>query len=126
MSLTISCLVLKWNRGFGAYQLVFLMAMRCITTFVILYLIQTQAPGFNQIDRKEFAGSMAFIAMPGFISACCNFKFHTLVTFPMTCIAMWAEYRQTWTTEDDNLSCYLEPKAVAMNLTLNWSVLLLC
>ena len=62
VSLTISCLVMKWNRGFGAYQLLFLMAMRCITTFGILYLIQTNAPGFNQLDRKDLAGSMAYIA----------------------------------------------------------------
>ena len=101
------------------------MAMRCITTFVMLYLVQTKAPFFDQIDRKELAASISMIALPGFITACCNFKFHTLVTFPMTCIAIWANNRQAMTTVDDNLSCYLEPKGVAMQSTILWCLLLL-
>ena len=124
-SLTLSVLVMKWNRGFGAYYLVFLMAFRSMTTFVTLYLIQTKAPGFAQIDRKEFAASIAWIALPAFISACSNLKFHTLVTFPMTCTAIWFSNQQALTTADDNLSCYSRPDNIALNETVRWCINLL-
>ena len=84
VSLIIVCLLIKLKLSLVDYALVCFIGVRCMETFLVLHLIETNAPGFDLIDKKELSDSIPFIAGPGMILAICNYKFDLLFTTPMT------------------------------------------
>jgi len=75
------------------------------------------------IDRKELAPSIVNVALPALPLACVNFKFNALFTVPMTCLCIFAANSQALTTEDDNLSCFMEQEreSYATRKSVRWS-----
>ena len=111
VSVSIICLIGKFRKAFLDYALVFMLTVRCISTFIILHLIQNKVSGFELIDLKDLSIAIPIVAVPGFFLAIANFKFDVLFTAPMTFVCIFLANKQALTEENDNLSCFLEPKA---------------
>jgi len=84
VNLIVVCILIKIKLRLVDFALVCIIGVRCIETFLVLHLIEINAPGFDLIDKKELSDSIPFIASPGMILAICNYKFDLLFTTPMT------------------------------------------
>ena len=124
VSLTIICLVGKFKKAILDYALVLLLTVRVIEKFILLHLVQNKVAGFELIDLKELSNSIPNIAVPAFALACCNFKFDVLFTAPMTLLSIFMLNERALTTENGNLSCFLEPQAYSIRKSIDWSTYL--
>ena len=120
VSLSIICLIAKFKRAIVDYTLVLLLTVRYISTFVLLHQLQDGVTGFEQIDLKEQTHAIPTLAVPAFVLACCNFKFNVLFTFPMTILCILLVDRQALMTDNDNLSCYVDPAVMATKTSSIW------
>ena len=111
VSVSIISLIGKFRKAFLDYSLVLLLTVRCISTFIILHLVQNKVSGFELVDLKDLSIAIPIIAVPGFSIAFSNFKFNVLFTAPMTILCIFLVNKQALTEENDNVSCFLEPQA---------------
>ena len=106
VSLMLSVLFIRLKLSLADYALFFLMAVFMLETFLVMYLIDVSAPGFEFIDKKDLSNAIPFIAMPAQIIGICNLRFNYLVTLPLTIICLILVNRYAYTTDNDNLSCF--------------------
>lgn len=116
VSLTIIALLGKIRLAFMDYACLFVMIVRIVETFLILYFIDSKTPGFDLIDKKELNDSIVMIAAPALVLACCNFKLDVLITTPLTMISAWIVTQRAFDTQDDNMACFKNPDTYAVLL----------
>ena len=88
-SMLIALLFIKLKPKLADYVMFFILAVRCMETFLVFHLIDAKAPGFTLIDKKELADAILFIAAPCQILAISNFRFNYLVTNPLTTLGIF-------------------------------------
>ena len=111
LSITILALTSKFRLAIIDYGPLFVVSIRIISTFLVLYLVESKMPGFDLIDKKELNFSIPFIAAPSLILACVNFKLDLLTTVPLTLISTWIMTQRTFDTADDNMACFKNSEA---------------
>ena len=123
----IATLLVKLKRKLADYGLLFIMVIRCMETSLVLYLINASAPGFTLVDKKELADGLFFVALPAQILSICNLKFNYLVTLPLTILCLVVVNGYAYTTDNDNMSCFLQPegKANAMSFRQTCSIIVM-
>ena len=110
VSLTILALLGRFRLSIIDYGTLFVVSVRIVETFLVLYFIESETPGFDLIDKKELNDSIPFIAAPALVLACCNFKLDVLITAPLTLISTWIVTQRVFDTADDNMACFKKPE----------------
>ena len=88
-SFALATLAIKLKLRLADYAMFLILAVRSMETFLVFHLIDTSAPGFTLIDKKELADAISFIAAPCQILAISNFRFNYLVTNPLTTLGIF-------------------------------------
>lgn len=70
--------------------------------------------------------SITIIAAPAIIGATINWKLDLLVSIPITIIATALSQQQSFSVENDNMSCYAMPEEQANRMTTRLTVNMLC
>ena len=112
-SMLLALLLIKLWLKIADYAMLFLLAVRCIETYLVFYLIDASAEGFTLVDKKELVDAVFFIAAPTQIGTICNLKFNYLVTLPLTISSLVLFSGYAYTTDNDNMSCFLQPEGKA-------------
>ena len=63
-SMLLALLLIKLKLKFADYAMFFILAVRCMETFLVFYLIDASAPGFTLVDKKELADAVFYVALP--------------------------------------------------------------
>ena len=74
ISLTICVLLGKCRLALTDYTTLIVTGTRVAETFLVLYFIDSEMPGFDLVDKKELNDSIPSVAAPALVLACCNFK----------------------------------------------------
>ncbi len=109
VSLTILALLAQYRLATMDYCTLFVIGVRIVETFLVLYFIESEVPGFDLIDKKELHDGIPFIASPALVLACCNFKLDVLITAPITLVSTWIVTKRVFDTADDNMACFKKP-----------------
>ena len=88
-SFALATLAIKLKLRLADYAMFLILAVRSMETFLVFHLIDTSAPGFTLIDKKELADAITFLAAPCQILATSNFRFNYLVTNPLTALCIF-------------------------------------
>ena len=113
-------LFIKLKLKLADFAMFFILAVRCTETFLVFHLIDSSAPGFALVDRKELADAISFVAAPAQILAICNLKFNYLVTTPLTAVSIILVNQRAYTTKNDNMSCFANPENVLSSAIFRW------
>ena len=124
LSMLFALLLTKIKRKLADYVFLFILVVRCMEIFLIFYLIDAKAPGLTLVDKKELADAVFFVALPGAIMTICNLKFNYLVTLPLTISCLFLVNGYAYTTEKDNMSCFLQPEGKANTMSFRQSCLI--
>ena len=124
-SMLIALLAMKLKLKLADYVMFFILAVRCMETFLVFHLIDAKAPGFTLIDKKELADAVTFLAAPCQILATSNFRFNYLVTNPLTALCILLVNQRAYTTDNDNMSCFSKPESIASSQTFRWALQIL-
>ena len=109
VGLWIICLAMRCKLASADYSVIFLVAVRCICTFLIVHLQQSKASGFAEVDLKELNEYVTLTASCLFATAICNLKLDLLVTAPMVFISIFLINQPDFTiTHVDQDSCKSE------------------
>ena len=125
VSLMLTVLLIRLKLSLVDYALFIILAVRCVTVFLIMHLIDVSAPGFELIEKKDLNLAIPFVAMPAQILGICNLRLNYLVILPLTNLSVILVNRYAFTTDSDNLSCYSNPEGKAGALSSSWIVLIL-
>ena len=116
-SMLLALLLIKLKLKFADYAMFFILAVRCMETFLVFYLIDGSAPGFTLVDKKELADAVFFVALPAQIMTISNLKFNYLVTLPLVISCLVVVNGYAYTIDSDNMSCFLHPEGKASTMS---------
>ena len=105
-SLTMVVLLGKCRLALIDYTTLLVTSIRVMETFLVLYFIDSEMPGFDLVDKKELNDSIPSVAAPALVLACCNFKMDLLITAPITLISTWLVTQRAFANTDDNMACF--------------------
>ena len=101
----------------AAFSFLFLCGVRIIVTFLILHLVNSEAEGYDQIDKKELDTSIAFVFIPNLVLACGNWKFDLLFSIPLTIVCQFYVTSQAYQNDaEGNLGCFIGAETYASRL----------
>ena len=123
-SLLLGLLFIKLKLKLVDYGVFFIMVVLCMFTLLAFYLIDTAAPGFTLVDKKDYISAITFVAIPLQLLAICNLKFNYLITTPLTILSILLVEKRAYTTDGDNMSCFKNPEKFAARMSAR-SILLI-
>lgn len=112
-SFMLLTLATKINQAAAQYGFIVVVGVRIVVTILMLHWIATDVQGFELIDPKQMQDSIRSIAFAA-IFGIVKWKFDLLVGIPITAISVYFVQRQVFSVENDNMSCYVVPDAIAV------------
>ena len=120
LSLLLITIAIEFKRAIIDYVHIWIIFVRIVVTFTLMYLITTGTEGFEHIDLKELCQTIDFIAMVYLIFMFVNWKFNLIVTAPVTIISCYIATKMSLTPNDDNMTCFKEPEIFSDGLASSW------
>ena len=108
LSLFFITIAVELNRKFGDYLSAWIIFVRIVATFTLMYLVQTGTDGFENIDLKELCLTIDYIAFPYIVLIFVNWKFNMIVLVPVTVVSCYIATKMSLTPSDGNMSCFKE------------------
>ena len=104
-SLLVICLAMKYKLALADYSVIFLLAVRCSYTLLIVNF-QERISGFEEVDVMEMSEYLILSAQCLYATLICNYKLDVLVTAPMILASIvLINQRDSKMHDDDEESC---------------------
>ena len=120
LSLLLITIAIEFKRAIIDYVHIWIIFVRILVTFTLMYLVTTGTEGFEHIDLKELCQAIDFIAMSYLVLTFVNWKFNLIVTAPITMISCYIATKMSLTPIDDNMACFKEHETFSDGLAANW------
>lgn len=112
IQVTLVWLLSKWKLWLLDIFTLSLVALRCLTTFLLFKFTLEGRSGFEHIDIKQLQDSIMFVVLPSLILTNCNWEVDLIVTAPLILISNTMTTMNAFSTEGGNMDCYADPEIV--------------
>lgn len=128
ITLTVSLIFLlsKISLAVIDFATIMIVSTRAVLIFAIFSMIGNGVTAFEQVDLKQLADGINFVAFPAMLLFAINWKVEIFLTVPTFLISIYYCLQLAYAQEDGNLACFINADELAPTQFSRRGIELIC